>query len=228
MTRLVFDIETNDLPPNVTKIWCIVAKDIDTKHIYTFGPESIEEGIAFLQRADYLVGHNIIGFDIPVIEELMNVKLGREGVSIVDTHALSRLFNPTRDGGHSLAAWGSRVGMAKINFETFDRYSGEMLEYCIGDVELNEKVYHELRNEGKGFSKESVALENGVSRILYEQRKNGFLFDHVSAEILKARLEEKMENIKREVQSIFKPRVTEVKLYAQFTKTGALAKTADR
>ena len=226
MTRLVFDIETNDLPPNVKKIWCIVAKDLDTKHVYTFGPETIEQGVSFLQRADYLVGHNIIGFDIPVIEELMDVKLGREGVSIVDTHALSRLFNPTRDGGHSLAAWGSRLGTAKIKFEEFGRYSGEMLEYCIRDVELNEKVYHELRKEGKGFSKESVALENGVSRILYGQRKNGFLFDHISAEILKARLEERMEDIKREVQAIFKPRVTEVKLYAQFTKTGTLAKIA--
>ena len=45
MTRLVFDIETNDLPPNVKNIWCIVAKDLDTKHVYTFGPESIEEGM---------------------------------------------------------------------------------------------------------------------------------------------------------------------------------------
>ena len=71
-----------------------------------------------------------------------------------------------------------------------------------------------------------MALENEVSRILYGQRKNGFLFDHISAEILKARLEEKMENIKREVQTIFKPRVSEVKLYAQFTKTGTLAKIA--
>ena len=144
MTRLVFDIETNDLPPNVKKIWCLVAKDLDTKNVYTFGPESIEEGVAFLQRADYLVGHNIIGFDIPVIEELMNVKLGREGVSIVDTHTLSRLFNPTRDGGHSLAAWGSRLGMAKIDFETFDHYSGEMLEYFIMSLEKKEK--DSLRN----------------------------------------------------------------------------------
>ena len=63
-----------------------------------------------------------------------------------------------------------------------------MLEYCIRDVELNEKVYHELREEGKGFSKESVALESKVSRFLYEQRENGFLFDSISAEILKAKL----------------------------------------
>ena len=74
MTRLVFDIETNDLPPNVKNIWCIVAKDLDTKHVYTFGPESIEEGIAFLQKADYLVGHNIIGF---MRKSIMN--LGKKG-----------------------------------------------------------------------------------------------------------------------------------------------------
>ena len=32
--RLIFDIETDDL--NATKIWCIVAQDIDTNKIYKF------------------------------------------------------------------------------------------------------------------------------------------------------------------------------------------------
>ena len=63
MTRLVFDIETDSLTPS--KIWCIVAKDIDKGQLYTYGPKQIEEGCDLLEKCTYLVGHNILGFDIP-------------------------------------------------------------------------------------------------------------------------------------------------------------------
>ena len=65
--ELVFDIETDDL--DATKIWCIVAIDENDK-VYSYSEDNIEEGIALLEKADKLIGHNIIGFDIPVIEKL--------------------------------------------------------------------------------------------------------------------------------------------------------------
>ena len=67
--KLVFDIETNGLI-DATKIWCIVAKDIETNQIYTYNPDQIESGLELLADADLLVGHNILGFDIPIIEKL--------------------------------------------------------------------------------------------------------------------------------------------------------------
>lgn len=66
--NLVFDIETDDLDASI--IWCIVALDVDTKEVHTFNPSEIDEGIMFLSKADKLIGHNIIGFDIPVINKL--------------------------------------------------------------------------------------------------------------------------------------------------------------
>ena len=67
--KLVFDIETDDL--NYTKVWCIVAKEEHPDcigKVHAFGPDMIEEGIKFLQQADTLIGHNIMGFDIPCLE----------------------------------------------------------------------------------------------------------------------------------------------------------------
>ena len=80
--ELVFDIETDGLlweftsknidtgkmevHPPATKIWCIVAID-EADNVYSFDPNQIDEGIEFLKSADKLVGHNIIGFDIPMI-----------------------------------------------------------------------------------------------------------------------------------------------------------------
>ena len=96
MKNLIFDIEADGLTPS--KIWCIVAKDLDSNTIYEYGPDKLEEGIELLRNAETLVGHNIIGYDIPVIEKLHRVKLTS---NVIDTLVLSRLFQPVRENGHS-------------------------------------------------------------------------------------------------------------------------------
>ena len=63
---LVFDIETDDL--KATKVWCIVAQDVDTQEIFKYPPDKLDEGVKLLQSANKLIGHNIIGFDIPMIQ----------------------------------------------------------------------------------------------------------------------------------------------------------------
>ena len=102
---LVFDIETDDL--KATKIHCLVAQDIDSGTIYKYPPDKLQEGYELLSKADKLIGHNIIGFDIPMIEKFGDVKLSHKPV--IDTLVMSRLFNPVREGGHSLEKWGFRL-----------------------------------------------------------------------------------------------------------------------
>ena len=94
MKSIVFDIETDDV--KATKVWCIIGLDVETQQIHTFRPDQLEEGVKFLEGYDKLIGHNIIGFDIPVLQNLLNAKLNSK--KIVDTLVLSRLFNPVREG----------------------------------------------------------------------------------------------------------------------------------
>ena len=73
--RLVFDIEADGLYWDVTEVYCLVAYDIDKDRVYKFTPNNIKEGIKLLSKAETLIGHNIVIYDIPVIEKLYNVKL---------------------------------------------------------------------------------------------------------------------------------------------------------
>jgi DNA polymerase I len=168
---LVFDIETDDL--KATKIHCLVAQDANSGEIFKFPPSNLQEGYELLSKSDRLIGHNIIGFDIPMVEKFGGIKLRDK--EVIDTLVLSRLFNPTREGGHSLEKWGYKLGLAKINFEDYLNYSTEMLDYCVRDVQLNTLVYKSLRNESKGFSKQSIELEQDVARIIKQQEENGFM-----------------------------------------------------
>ena len=95
--KLLFDIETNGLPrQGLDHIHCVVVKDIDTEEVFRFNDtgnsDSIPNAITLLQEADVLIGHNIVGFDIPVIQGIypfFNPK-----ATLFDTLILSRMFFP--------------------------------------------------------------------------------------------------------------------------------------
>ncbi len=219
---LVFDIETDDL--KATKVWCIVAQDVDTKEIFKFPPDCLNDGVKLLESADRLIGHNIIGFDVPMIKKFFDVDLFKDK-EILDTLVLSRLFNPTREGGHSLEKWGFKLGFSKIEFEDYLNYSDEMLDYCVRDVELNTKVFFELRKEAKGFSKESVQLEHGIAHIMKKQESDGFKFNMKQADLLLSELRERKQSIEDEVHTTFKPKWVDDKLVTPYIKKdGSLSK----
>ena len=219
--ELVFDIETDDL--NATKIHCIVAQDVETQKVYTFPPDKLQEGYKFLSQADTLVGHNIIGFDIPMVHKFSDVNLS--SIPVIDTLVLSRLFNPNRDGGHSLEKWGYKLGYHKIDFSDYLNYSEDMLTYCIRDVNLNMVVLKELRKESKGFGRECIDIEQKIAGIIKQQETNGFKFDTEHGLVLLAELREKKQAIEDEVHSTFKPKWVDDKVVTPYVrKDGQLSK----
>lgn len=226
MSNLVFDIEADGLNP--TKIFCIVAMDVDTKDVFTFDNTQLQEGYDMLMSATKLIGHNIIGYDIPAVERIAGVDLSKS--KAVDTLVLSRLFKPTREGGHGLENWGYRIGFNKGTYgeqeDAWDYYRPEMLDYCRRDVELNYKVYQALKLESRGFTPTSVKIEHATAKIVDQQRTNGFVLDQRKAMLLVAMFQEKLDEVKQEVQERFKPTVVTQILTPKFTATGALAKTA--
>ena len=219
-SKIIFDIEADGLDPTI--IHCIVAKELGGA-VHTFDNTQIEEGIKFLENAEVLIGHNIIGYDIPVIQKLHGAKVTHK---LEDTLVMSRLFNPVRENGHSLKTWGWRVGMAKQDQpETFDEYTPAMLDYCVQDVKLNEVVYNYLLKEGKMFSEDSINLEHRVAKIMRQQEKNGFFFDTKKAMELLAELKDKQLQVEEEVHNTFKPKVIDDKLVTPYIrKDGELSK----
>ena len=219
MKSLVFDIETDGLDP--TQIYCMSVFDTETQAQFNFKPDVISEGLWLLESADKLIGHNIIGFDIPVIKKLCGIDLSNK--KIVDTLVLSRLFNPVR-GAHSLEAWGYKLECHKMEFNEYDKYSEDMLKYCAQDVLLNYKVYEALKRESKGFTSESVNLETDTYKIITDQRQHGFMLDVKLAEELLKQFNDELKITEDKVHKTFKPRINKRVIYSQHTKDGVLRK----
>jgi DNA polymerase-1 len=163
-----------------------------------------------LTSTRHVVGHNITGFDAPKLESIWQVKIPNH--KLRDTVLLSRLWNPRLDGGHSLAAWGDRLGYPKIKFDDYDGgLTDEMKEYCKVDVEITHKLEPHLTNLllEDGFSEECIQLEHDVAIIIAQQKSNGFKLDIVRANQLLTDLMGRMNEIERNVQLIFPPLVEE-------------------
>jgi DNA polymerase-1 len=187
-----------------------VTQDVETGEIQCHTEASTLAPL--VKEYDQIIGHNIIGFDAPVLRRVWNIGIPKS--KAVDTLILSRLLNPVQEGGHSLKNWGRLLGNDKIDFQFEDFDNGlteEMQEYCIQDVKLTCEVYRYLM---AGFSRwknsaQSIALEHEIACICRQQELNGFKLDVPSATILKAKLSDRMGAIEDQVQAVFPPIVEE-------------------
>ena len=160
-STLVFDIETDGLLAQCKTIHCLGIYEIETDQLIMYNDEGnsepISRGIQRLQDADRIIGHGIIGFDIPVIHKLYPW-FDDPGI-VVDTLLLSRLYHPDMIkldhkrsiqgmplqlyGRHNLESYGYRLKEFKGCFsKTTDwkQWSPEMEEYCAQDVRLTTKL----------------------------------------------------------------------------------------
>ena len=217
----IIDIEADSLQPTV--IHCIVVKDIKTGEVRHWSEgECLTDFPKFASLVTKFIGHNIISFDAPALNKLVGTAINLK--SIEDTLILSQLLNPARDGGHSLESWGKRLNYPKSDFNDFSKFSDEMLKYCINDVELTFKVWMCLLPEMKKISRRSIDLEYRIREIIDEQESYGFRLDVKKAMCFAARLQDKSNEIEREVQEVFKPLPSFVKDYTlRLKKDGSLS-----
>ena len=204
--RLLLDIETT---LDHSKIWCVVTKDLDTNEVKVW--KEAKDLSEYIKAASLIVAHNGIAFDFHLLKKLWKCQITLKRVK--DTLVLSRLLNPSLDGGHSLSNLGKLLGIQKSEFTDFDLKTQtieEMVEYCIQDVEVLHRIYNYLEAELKRqeFSTQSQELEHEVQAIIAIQERNGFRFNEQSAMQLLAELKTRLESIIVEMQRIFPPKIT--------------------
>ena len=204
--RLLLDIETT---LDHSKIWCVVTKDLDTNEVKIW--KEANDLSEYIKAASLIVAHNGIAFDFHLLKKLWKCQITLKRVE--DTLVLSRLLNPSLEGGHSLNNLGKLLGVQKIEFNDFNLEThtlDEMIEYCVQDVEVLHKVYNYLQYELKrqDFSTKSQELEHEVQAIIAQQERNGFKFNEQSAMQLLAEFKTRLDAITVEMQSIFPPKVT--------------------
>jgi len=215
--KLVFDIEANGLLDTVSKVHSIVTQDVETKDVWSFNDqcfESLEDGVKYLKSPDVLIGHNIICYDIPVLEKIY--PWFNTDAEIIDTLNLSRLIftNLLEDdarenripkrlyGKHSLEAWGHRLNRHKGEYTGgWESWSQEMQDYCEQDVFVNLKLYEYFMS--LDYSERAIQIEMDFQKVIHEQQERGVPFDVEKAKEYAVQLGDESEAIKKELVAMY-------------------------
>ena len=150
MIFTVWDIEADGLLDTVTKIHCLSYNRIQNGiSIEKKTLTSYEEIILFLEAQKILVGHNIVCYDIPVIELILGIEIK---ATLIDTLGLSYYLFPMENHKgkqiprrkHGLEAWGEHYGVPKPEIVDWKNLSiEEYIHRCEEDVEINSLLWIE-------------------------------------------------------------------------------------
>lgn len=208
-----FDLESNgllrhQLTPGkgmepVSTVHCLVVHDMEAgwyrRYRKNKTEDNIAEGLKVLQEADLIIGHNVIGYDIPVLTKLYGFEVPRE--KVMDTLILARLvYSNIKDldvgimrkgqlpgrlfGSQSLEAWGYRTGVFKDEYEGDPLIPDEttrkaqkwavwnqcMEDYCVQDVKATRALFDKLTSNTHYFPQDSEDLGGAIYAVKLEHQ----------------------------------------------------------
>lgn len=192
--KIVFDLETDGLLDKLTKIhvfsWSVVGSGV----VQSTDNLSVIQHV--LQTATTIVGHNIVGFDLPALK-MFNITTEAD---IIDTLPLSWYLEPKRIR-HGLGDWGVTVGVPKPVVDDWDNLTYEDYEHrCEEDVKINLEVLSILERKltrlyrDEGEAKRLTDYLAFKMRCARDQEVYGWRLDVLKAEQLQQTLQQMKES----------------------------------
>lgn len=234
MASYIADCETDGLLPELTKLHCLVLKDIATGHIYSchdhkewknpreadgvLTTHSIAEGVKMLEEADMAVFHNGVKFDTKAIAKVfLGFKMKKQRCTLLTTRLIwpevkQTDFDRARSGRlpknligkYSLKAWGHRLGIYKGDYDGGWASWSPSMQTY---CEQDVEVTAVLWGKcvAKNYSEEALQLEHDFAEVIADMEIDGIDFDEAAAAVLYAELCQKRLDIDRNLQTIFPP-----------------------
>ena len=191
MSELVFDLEANGLYHEVDRIWGMGYQIDEGEPTWSDDcMDCFSESAEILNNAGKLIGHNIVGYDLPVLKKLFGWTPKKSQI-IRDTMLYSRLcythlaqidkstskwdISGKMVGSHSLGAWGVRMGEPKMPSPDFANWTDADIKYALQDIVVTKKLWNFFKK--KDMSEEALENEHGFAKIISRQMYHGVDFD---------------------------------------------------
>lgn len=204
----VIDCEGDGLLHEVTKLHVLSYMDDEgkTHSLFDYG-----EMRSFLLSAKTLICHNLIGFDIPVFEKILGIKIKARAI---DTLALSWYLNHTRNV-HGLGSYGDEYGVPKPVVDDWKNLTPEQYAHrCEEDVKINARLWKELKQKLLAIYDTREEADRLIDYLMFkmdclrEQEQSKWKFDRSLCEKTIAHitplLEEKTKQLKEVMPKVVK------------------------
>jgi DNA polymerase I-like protein with 3'-5' exonuclease and polymerase domains len=135
---MIFDVEADGLLEQATKIH-VLSWEAEDKTIHSTHDYDIMRQV--LMSAKELIGHNIVRYDLPLIEKILGIS---PSAAVTDTLILSWYLEPSHIR-HGLDDWGKRLGVMKPKITDWDNLTPEEYAHrCEEDVKINSLLWDKL------------------------------------------------------------------------------------
>lgn len=194
--RYIFDLEADAL--KATKIHCLSYAEEEGEVVTLYDYKEIKKFI--LQPDLELIGHNIVKYDIPTLEKVLDIRIHAR---LIDTLPLSWYLYPDRMK-HGLEEWGLEFGVPKPVITDWSNLSAEEYGHrCSEDVKINRLLWlKQKRYLWSLYEQDRDLLDTFIDYIVFkmdclrEQEELGLSFNKQLAEdTLKTLEKEKAERI---------------------------------
>lgn len=228
----VLDVEANGLD-DATIVHLVVLREVINSHVVktvyrdlSSDQDSLNALRDHIARCKVVAGHNIIGYDLRILDSLLDIKIE---CPVLDTLVLSRLLNYNIEGGHSLETWGVRLGITKEGTGIVDWSirTAEMESRCLSDVEINFAIVQRyMRILQDDQWQDALETEHFVARQCRRMHSTGFPFDRVGAESLREHLDGRLTRLDAAIEVGFPPKAVAIReITPRRTKAGTLNAT---
>ncbi len=209
--KVVIDIECNSLH-NPSQIWLIVCKDLETNSYHIFRNLTTDDTERkrfneFTRNVNHWIGHNFLGYDYPVLNN--HNLLCDEDIALhcTDTLVISRLVDYPRQA-HSIENYGMEFRYQKIKFNDWTKYSKEMEDYCVRDVEICERIYGKYFNYiSDDRHAAAILLEHRFQQVVNGLSRNGFGFNSHRASSLLTKVTNDLAILDKDILEAFPPKL---------------------
>lgn len=202
--RLVFDAETDGLLHQVTVCHCVCVRDYDTGQKWVFRHNKREDTIhklfALLNDAEEIWGHNIVAYDLPMLELLFGFQ---PEAKIRDTLVLARLLFPDQKdkdfrlfeagkldgkliGRHTLDSWGQRLNMYKGDYSKIKTEQGLAKGFAKDSEEMRAWVWGRWTEELEEYCMNDVEVTSLLVKMIEtrEVSKEAIYVQHRLADLM--------------------------------------------
>ena len=228
---VVVDIETDGLLDQLTMMSVAWTYSMDDEAWLEWREHQTNELVDYLNTFDVMVAHNGCGFDRPALTKLTGMELTP---TLFDTMVAARLRHPDIMGGHSLKAWGKRLGVLKGQVveedddagQVFGTYTPELSQYCKDDVQVTIALLERLQRQFDIFDLPTYYfIELSTAMLMDRQERHGVRFDIPRAGFLVHVLTEEILKVDNEAIPQLPLMMHTAEAYAKpFLLSGKLAK----
>jgi DNA polymerase I-like protein with 3'-5' exonuclease and polymerase domains len=190
-----------------TKVHVLIIRDYHTDEVEVYREDRMREGLERIAGLDVVIGHNIIAYDLPVLQRLYGpVEMKAK---VFDTLVAARLLWPDAKHhpykGNSLECLGIPAGCPKMQGpEQWEVWTQEMEDYCIGDTATGKAIFDWLKPRLAKY-KDALKLEHAFAKVIAAQQDNGVCINVEEAENLIDYMELERCKAHDRLQAVFPP-----------------------